>query len=276
MAMARVERFAAMGTRVELHLYGRGDDDVVQAARQAIEAVDDALTIHRPSPTTILNDALMTGGSTAVDDPLLIEAIEAIDAAYPRLFGLFDPAADHRLAGSGWSALTYDRRNARLSATRPSALDFGGFGKGFALDRAAAILRAGGVASALLSAGESSIAVIGEHPLGGGWPFALPDPFGDNMLVGVEIVDQALSISSTVGAGTAAPERSAMIRPGDAAPVTTPRCTLAIDRSGALAEMMSTALLVADERQAADLIAGRPQQLFRFALTRASDDRVAA
>mgnify|MGYP003941187139 CR=1 FL=1 len=132
------------------------------------------------------------------------------------------------------------------------------------------------MASALLSAGESSIAVIGEHPLGGGWPFALPDPFGDGVLVEIEIVDQALSISSTVGAGTAAPERSAMIRPGDAASVTTPRCTLAIDRSGALAEMMSTALLVADERQAADLIAGRPQQLFRFAPLRASDDRVAA
>ncbi|WP_066805411.1 FAD:protein FMN transferase [Sphingomonas asaccharolytica] len=276
MTMTRAERFAAMGTRVELHLYGRCDDDVVQAARQAIEAVDDALTIHRPSPTTILNDALMAGRSAAVDDPLLIEAIEAIDAAYPRLLGLFDPAADHRLAGSGWSALSYDRASGRLSATRPSALDFGGFGKGFALDRTAAILRAGGVASALLSAGESSVTVIGEHPLGGGWPFALPDPFGDGVLIEVEIIDQALSISSTVGAGTAAPERSAMIRPGDAAPVTTPHCTLAIDRSGALAEMVSTALLVADERQAADLIAARPQQLFRFAPRRASDDRVAA
>lgn len=274
--MTRVERFAAMGTRVELHLYGRGDDDVVQATRQAIEAVDDALTIHRPSPTTVLNDALMAGRTAAVDDPLLIAAIEAIDAAYPQLFGLFDAAADHRLAGSRWSALVYDRANARLSATQPSALDFGGFGKGFALDCAAQVLRASGVASALLSAGESSIAVIGEHPLGGGWPFALPDPFGDGVLVEVEIVDQALSISSTVGAGTAAPERSAMIRPGDSTPLTTPCCTLAINRSGALAEMMSTALLVADDRQAAALIAGRSQQLFRFAPMRASDDRVAA
>lgn len=276
MTMNRVERFAAMGTRVELHLYGPVDDDIMQAARQAIEAVDDALTIHRPSPTTVLNDALMTGGSAAVDDPLLIAAIEAIDAARPRLFGLFDPAADHRLAGSHWSALVYDRANARLSATRPSALDFGGFGKGFALDCAATVLRAGGVASALLSAGESSIAVIGEHPLGGGWPFALPNPFGDGLLVEVEIVDQALSISSTVGAGTTAPERSAMIRPGDAAPVTSRCCTLAIDRSGALAEMMSTALLVADEQQAADLMIAQPDQLFRFAPTCASDDRVAA
>jgi len=38
-----VERFAAMGTWIELHQFGRAAPDALLAARRAIEAVDDAL-----------------------------------------------------------------------------------------------------------------------------------------------------------------------------------------------------------------------------------------
>ncbi|KHA63333.1 FAD:protein FMN transferase [Sphingomonas sp. Ant20] len=203
---ARVERFVAMGTRIELHVFGSGSADVMVAARRAIESVDDALTIHRPSPTTALNDELLAGHGVAIDDPVLIDALVAIDEAHALTLGLFDPAADRRFAGAGWGDLVFDRSTARIAATRPLALDFGGFGKGFALDRASAALRKAGVVCACLSAGESSIAVIGEHPLGGGWPFAIPDPScTDAVLVEVELVDEALSISTTVGAGTQRP-----------------------------------------------------------------------
>ena len=268
---ARVERFVAMGTRIELHVFGAGSADVMVAARRAIEGVDDALTIHRPSPTTVLNDELLAGHGVAIDDPVLTEALIAIDEAHVLTLGLFDPAADRRFAGAGWGDLVFDRSTARIAATRPLALDFGGFGKGFALDRACAALRDAGVVCACLSAGESSIAVIGEHPLGGGWPFAIPDPScTDAVLVEVELVDEALSISTTVGAGTQAPERAAMIRPTDGGIVTAARCTVAIDRSGGIAEAMSTALLVADTPRARRLLDAAPARRFLYDLSKAA------
>nr|WP_249403378.1 FAD:protein FMN transferase [Sphingomonas sp. CFBP 8765] len=260
-----------MGTRIELHVFGSGSADVMVAARRAIESVDDALTIHRPSPTTALNDELLAGHGVAIDDPVLIDALVAIDEAHALTLGLFDPAADRRFAGAGWGDLVFDRSTARIAATRPLALDFGGFGKGFALDRASAALRKAGVVCACLSAGESSIAVIGEHPLGGGWPFAIPDPScTDAVLVEVELVDEALSISTTVGAGTQAPERAAMIRPTDGGIVTAARCTVAIDRSGGIAEAMSTALLVADAARARRLLDAAPARRFLYDLSKAA------
>lgn len=258
-----IERFVAMGTRVELHRFGTGDGDALARARRAIEAVDDALTIHRPSVTTALNECLMTGQSAPVDDPILFEALVAIEAAHASTFGLFDPAADRRMPGSGWGAILFDSKAARIEASQPVALDFGGFGKGFALDRARAVLRRCGVRSACMSAGESSIAVVGEHPLGGGWPFAIPHPLQtDRVLVEVELEDEALSISATVGAGTNAPDRAAMLRPGDGSVVTAPRCTVAIDPSGAGTEIISTALLVADHERALRLLNGGRRFVF--------------
>ena len=257
-----------MGTRIELHLFGAFDDDAVMDARRAIEAVDDALTIHRPSATTALNECLMAGRSAAVDDPVLFDALVEIKVAYAATQGLFDPAADARTGSAGWRAISFDRDNARIEASHPVALDFGGFGKGFALDRACEALRRAGVISALLSAGESSIAVVGEHPLGGGWPFAIPHPLQPGQtLLELELKDEALSISSTVGEGTHAPDRAAMIRPTDGTVITGQRTAVTVDRSGARAEVMSTALLVADDDQATGLLDGQPAR-FLFDFTR--------
>ncbi|PSJ39047.1 FAD:protein FMN transferase [Allosphingosinicella deserti] len=257
-----------MGTRIELHLFGTAEDGSMIEARRAIEAVDDALTIHRPSPTTALNDSLAAGSPAAIDDPLLFDALVEIDHAYQAMEGLFDPAADVSTGGAGWNMVLFDREDARIRALRPLALDFGGFGKGFALDRACDVLRRADRVSALLSAGESSIAVVGEHPLGGRWPFAIPHPLQpDRILLELELEDSALSISSTVGEGTYAPDRAPMIRPGDGTIVTGRRTAVACARSGARAEMMSTALLVADGDQAKRFLDGEPARRFLFDFT---------
>jgi hypothetical protein len=262
------ERFAAMGTRIELHLFGPIDGEALQSARRAIEAVDDALTIHRPSPTTALNDRLMSGRACTIEDAILFDALVEIDAAYTATHGLFDPAADAARPGAGWDMISLDQDNKRIAASRPLALDLGGFGKGFALDRACAVLRAGGCASAFLCAGESSIAVVGGHPLGGAWPVAMPHPLRpEQFLAEFDLCDEALSISATVGAGAKAPERAPMIRPTDAAVVTAPRATAVVDRSGAWAELMSTALLVASDDQVEALLDGRHARRRRFDLS---------
>ncbi|RDE07329.1 FAD:protein FMN transferase [Sphingomonas aracearum] len=260
-AETMIERFAAMGTRFEIHVFGGCDADAVPAARRAIEALDDALTTHRPSATADLNERLLAGRPALVRNALLWEALDAVDAAYVATGGLFDPAVEH----GSWSCIRRDRAASRIEATQPAALDFGAFGKGFALDHAAAILKQAGVRSALLSAGESSITVLGEHPLGGGWPFAVPHPLDPGRsLIDLELTDEAMSISSTVGS----PERAAMIRPQDGARIGERRTTIVIEPSGAEAEAMSTALLVAGPDSAAALLGSGRR--YRFDLDRAA------
>ena len=270
-ATAGVERFAAMGTRVELHLFGDTHAEVLAAARRAVEAVDDALTIHRPSAATALNAVLLGAGIAAIDDDILFEALVAADEAHAATFGLFDIAADLR-SGATWNRVTLDRGARTIGAARPLALDFGGIGKGLALDRASAVLRGAGVPSALLTAGESSIAVVGDHPLGGAWPFSIPHPLADDeSLATVDLSDdatgrRALSISATIGRGATAPERMALVHPGRRVAVTTPRCAVAVAASGAAAEAMSTALMVAGPADAARLRLDHAGPCFRFDL----------
>ena len=52
-------------------------------------------------------------------------------------------------------------------------IDLGGIGKGYAVDRALAVLEAAGVRDALVNAGSSSIAAIGAPPGLDGWPVAI-------------------------------------------------------------------------------------------------------
>lgn len=263
----RVERFAAMGTRVELHLFGAGESDALSRARAAIEAVDDALTIQRPSPATVMNERLLAGLEAAIDDAVLLAALGEVEDLVALTGGLFDPTADTASRAGGWGTMLLDRAAATIGAAYPTALDFGGFGKGYALDRAAWALRQGGVVSAFLSAGESSIAVVGRHPLGGRWPVGIPHPtVPDRYLVELALEDEALSISSTVGAHADAPGRSPTVRPATGEAVAAPRTAVAVDCSGARAEALSTALLIADAAERDWLIGGARDRRFSFCL----------
>lgn len=85
--------------------------------------------------------------------------------------------------------LAEDRKEIRFSRDY-MALDFGGIGKGYALDRAADILRRRGVASALLSAGTSTLVAIGAPPGERGWKAQIRD--SDET---VYLKDEALSTS---------------------------------------------------------------------------------
>ena len=76
-----------------------------------------------------------------------------------------------------------------------AALDFGGIGKGYAVDRALAILRARGVTRAKLDFGSSSLGFLGS--IDGGWPVVIADPRDrDDPLLSFRIAEGAVSTSS--------------------------------------------------------------------------------
>ncbi len=84
--------------------------------------------------------------------------------------------------------IRFDRRGVEL--------DLGGIAKGYAVDRAVALLRREGVAAALVSAGGSTIYALGAPPGADGWDVDLQDPVDPGAVaLTVRLKDRALSVS---------------------------------------------------------------------------------
>ena len=80
-------------------------------------------------------------------------------------------------------------------------LDFGGIGKGLALDEAAESLKKNGITIALLNGGTSSILAMGAPPNEKGWTVNIRHPYRDSDTIDhVMIADEALSTSGCYGA----------------------------------------------------------------------------
>ena len=83
-------------------------------------------------------------------------------------------------------------------------LDLGAIGKGYAIERAAEVLREAGVTSALLHGGTSSVQAIGQPPGEEFWKIAIqtPSPTADTqptLLATVQLKDEAMSVSGVWG-----------------------------------------------------------------------------
>ena len=185
-----------MGTSVRILVCAEGAggaEDAEKAAKAAfakVAEVDAALSDYRPdSELSRLNDA--AGGPPRAASPLMRDAIEASIFNSSVTHGAFDPTVgplvglwrearkSGRLPDPGALAaartlvsradLRLDRAGGTVRLARPGMrLDFGGIGKGFAADRALAVLRGLGFPRAMVAcAGDIA---VGDPPPGrSGW-----------------------------------------------------------------------------------------------------------
>ena len=100
------------------------------------------------------------------------------------------------LDGVGMRHVQLNAKNSTISIGPPSTrLDFGGIAVGYAIDRAATILRKNGIASALINH-SGDLYAIGAPPDTDGWDVGITDPMHtDSVITTVRIKDQALSTS---------------------------------------------------------------------------------
>lgn len=86
--------------------------------------------------------------------------------------------------------------NRSISFNSPSlTLDFGGFAKGYALNKIRDILRQGNIQNAFVDFGNSSIMGIGHHPYGDCWKVSLLNPYTQQNLDEFCLTDNTLSTS---------------------------------------------------------------------------------
>lgn len=106
----------------------------------------------------------------------------------------------------GMHRVELDAQNFTVRFTRPGVmLDLGAIGKGYAIEQAASLLRAAGVAHALIHGGTSTACAIGAPPDAEGWTVAIDRPTPDGRansktpLSTVTLKDDALSVSAVWG-----------------------------------------------------------------------------
>jgi FAD:protein FMN transferase len=122
------------------------------------------------------------------------------------------------------------------------ALDLGGIGKGYAVERAIAVLREHGMTDAVVNAGRSSIAAIGHPPARTGWPVNL---YGEGAaLEEIELRDVSLSTSEQRSLHGAAPIFDAIVSPGTGLPTQTTVKVVVLSPRATTADALSTTLLL--------------------------------
>ncbi|TBR21952.1 FAD:protein FMN transferase [bacterium] len=141
-----------MGTLLEATLDRAADAPALEAAFAEVARLEGLLSTYRPdSEVSRLNAAAGSPAREVSGD--LWALLEASSRAWSASGGLFDPTFSSSPPARGFGRLGLDSGRRKAFLPPGARLDFGGIGKGYALDAAAAVLRAHGVRRALLNFG---------------------------------------------------------------------------------------------------------------------------
>jgi len=221
-----------MGTLCEIDAAG-APDEAVNAAFAEIERWDRILSLYKAdSEASAFNRAAGTGPVRVSED--FYAAVSSALALAKETGGAFDPTVlpvlrggEARLSRVGWSKVKLDP--AARTIELPEAgmgLDFGGIGKGWALDRAAVVLKAAGVKRARFNFGGQILAL-------GSWAVLVP-----GRTEPLAVADASVSTSGD------SEKPGHIISPLDGLAVRRPGSATAVMPSAAAADAWSTALWV--------------------------------
>jgi thiamine biosynthesis lipoprotein len=273
-------------TLVEIKVYGDNPAGAVNAAFNEIERVNRLLNNYDPeSEVSLINK---TAGLNEV--PVSPETLEALMGAqyYGKLTGgALDITIGPLLELWGFlketPSLETDRPSSkeldkirqivdynliRLDAIRGKAMllkpgmriDAGSFTKGYAVDRAADLLKKAGIKQALITAG-GTIMALGKKPGGKSWQVGIRHPRRQGKLIGsVPLEDQAISTSGDYERFYQFKDRRIchIIDPRSGQPIEAVQSISVITPSAMASDALSTALFVLGPKEGFALVNNLP------------------
>ncbi len=251
----------AMNTTFTMHLRGTAADTARSIAREAFELVDrleSRLSRYADGSDISQINHLQAGETLYLSEECYECLLLALDA-HARTGGLFDitlgARIEHQKSGDAGpppaitGGLIVHPDVPAVTCSEPGrVLDLGGIGKGFALDQMKQLFANWNINDALIAAGASSLLAIGA----GEWPIDLT---GANETRRIVLSNQALSASGTGIQG------SHIVHPAgpDAAPATLCARVWVLAPTAALAEIWSTALMLAEPGDFHEIIKEEPE-----------------
>ena len=266
----------AMATRFEIVLHG-ANASVLRAAGEAaldeIARLENQLSLYRPGSEIAQLNARAAHEAVRIT-PELFALLQHAQQLQAETEGAFDitiaplvrcwgflgangkPPAPEEVAAAracvGMQHVLLDAVNRTIRFARDGVmLDLGAIGKGYAVGRAAEILRENGVTSALIHGGTSTVFAIGHAPEADDWRLVLEKPpaasgipnFPDLPLV--KLRDEAMSVSAMWGRFFEADGRSFghVIEPRSGQPTEAALLAVVILPDAAETDALSTALL---------------------------------
>jgi len=260
----------AMGTTYRVRIEGRGIDQTALAQKltEELAAIEEQASTWRPDSwlsrfnhgrslepqqppehvwqMLVLSDKLVeaTGGTY---DPTVASLVRAWGFGPDQTSG--QPSLIEHLElmrQTGWSKLELNRRERSVRKVNPSVeLDFSAIGKGYAVDRIAALLDESGCEHYLIEFGGE---VFGRVPdSAAGWSVGIQQPGASPGAHGrsITLVNQAAATSGTYYQDRAADQSSHLIDPRSGQPVPpTARSVTVVMPSCAEADGWATALMV--------------------------------
>jgi len=226
-----------MNTLFEIIVHGEDPENEIAAADAALDEVARIETVlSRFDPASEVTRV----NREAHQNPVLVsyellQVLEICQSNWEKTLGYFDITASSENPGFKNVAIDFAMRKISF-ADANTQLDFGAFGKGYALDCAARILKENGVQNALLHGGTSSVLAIGNEAHVG-----LRNPWSNAVdIEDVLLCNEGLSSSATFHQGETI---SDIIDPFQRASLHGEAGCVVIGATALEAEIYSTALL---------------------------------
>jgi thiamine biosynthesis lipoprotein len=276
----------AMATRFEIVLWGDNEAHLRAAGEEAlaeIQRLESQLSLYREESD--LHDLNIRAAYEPVQvEPRLFRLLEHARDLWTETGGAFDITLAPLLrawgfvggsgqmpdeseiaaarAVAGMNLIELDAQNFTVHFQKEGVtLDLGAIGKGYAIERAAAIVRECGIGGALLHGGTSTVQAIGTQPDGSPWHIAIQfPPLPREPLAVIPLQDSSLSVSAVWGKSFVQEDTryGHVLDPRTGFPVRN-ACLAAVACASATdSDALSTALLVLGEPYITDLHSRRP------------------
>ncbi len=254
----------AMATVYEIYIHHENRTYAEQAALDAFNEIDrleDELSRFRPNSDVSRINALKPE-ETIIIGPDAFECLRHCQQLYADTGGVFDVTVGvlmdcwlkkdkllrqpepeelekaRRRMGIDHFQLDEETFEITLVHDEPVGLDFGGYGKGYALDRVAELLEEWEIRRALIHGGSSSILALDAPPDSDGWPVTISDP-GDRSKILADI-----NLKNCAVSGSGLEKGQHVLDPRTGWPLSGKPGAWAMTKNAAGSDALSTAFLI--------------------------------